>query len=131
MAELYTVLDQNEIDGQGKDVQVTAIEGDADWTKVMIHAPQEVPAGNYDFVYSFQTLSDTTAKDFLTRLVGSVALPEIDFHIDKLSGYSQHMYGFNLSWDGGPFSTTIEMARKGTGFELMCEFAEFSLKRRS
>jgi hypothetical protein len=129
--DFFEVMDKNEMDCQGKNVQVTDISHDADWNKVMTQPAQEVPEGNYDFVYSFQTLSDTTAKDFEVRMVGSVTLPAIDFHIDKLSGYSQHMYGFNLSWDGGPFSLDIEMARKNDTFTLMCEFAEFSLKRRS
>jgi hypothetical protein len=131
MAELYDILDANEIDGQAKDIQVVAISHDAEWTKVLVQPAQELPEGNYDFVYSFQTLSDTTAKDFEVRMTGGVVLPAIDFHIDKLSGYSQHMYGFNLSWDGGPFNLDIEMARKNDTFTMMCEFVEFSLTRRS
>jgi hypothetical protein len=129
--DLYEVLDRNEIDGQGKNIQVTAVDEDPDWTVVMHHPASEVPEGNYNFIYSFQTLSTVTAKDFDVKLVGSVTLPIVDFHIDKLSGYSQHMYGFNLSWDGGPFELDIEMARKNDTFELMCEFAEFSLTRRT
>ena len=131
MADLYQVLDANEADGQAKDIPVTALDEDPDWTVVLRQDPQEVPKGNYNFVYSFQTLSTVTAKDFDVRLTGSITLPIIDFHIDKLSGYSQHMYGFNLSWDGGLFELNIEMARKNDTFELMCEFAEFSLTRRT
>ena len=129
--DLYSVLDMNEMDGQGTNVQVTALDEDPDWTIVMHQPAQEVPKGNYDFVYGFQTLSTVTGKDFDVKVTGSVTLPVIDFHIDKLSGYSQHMYGFNLSWDGGPFSIDIEMARKNDTFELMCEYAQFSLTRRS
>ena len=131
MAELYTILDANEADGQAKNIQVTALDEDPDWTVVLRQDLQDVPEGNYNFVYSFQTLSTATGKDFDVRLTGSVILPAIDFHVDKLSGYSQHMYGFNLSWDGGPFELNIEMARKNDTFELMCEFAEFSITRRT
>jgi len=131
MAELYAILDANEADGQAKNIQITALDEDPDWTVVLRQDPQEVPSGNYNFVFSFQTLSTVTAKDFHYRVAGSVTLPDIDMHIDKLSGYSQHMYGFNLSWDGGPFELSIEMARKNDTFELMCQFAEFSLTRRT
>ena len=84
MAELYDILDANEIDGQAKDIQVTAVKDDIDWTKVLVQPAQELPEGNYDFVYSFQTLSDTTGKDFEVRMTAGVILPAIDFHIDKL-----------------------------------------------
>ena len=131
MAELYVIFDQNEIDHHTKDIQVTALQADDDWTVVLRQDPQELPSGNYNFVFSFQTLSTVTAKDFHYRVTGGVTIPDIDMHIDKLSGYSQHMYGFNLSWDGGLFELNIEMARKNDTFELMCEHAEFSLTRRS
>ena len=129
--EFFDVMNHNEIDGKGENIQVTALQADPDWTVVMNHPVQDIPQGSYNFWYSFQTLSTVTAKDFHYKVTGSITLPDIDMHIDKLSGYSQHMYMFTVSWDGGPFELSIEMARKNDTFELMCEYCEFSLERRS
>ena len=70
--EFYTVLDANEIDGQGKDVDIVAEEGDATWTKVLIHPAQQVPAGNYDFVMSLQATVSSTNNSVVYRVVGDV-----------------------------------------------------------
>jgi len=131
MADLYEILDLNEIDGQGKDTVIDAVDDDTEWTKVMIHPSQNVPAGNYDFAMSYQISYSVTGKSVNVRVAGSVTLAPIEEKIDKEYLVTRGVYFFNLSWDGGPFNVDMEMARKGTGFTAMCDFAEFSLKRRS
>ena len=129
--EFYDVLDANEIDGQGKDTTIDAEEGDVAWTKVMVHPAQEVPAGNYDLSFSYQATFSATNNSILWRAVGSVILDEEELHIDRARPLLRGSYNFNLSWEGGPFNLDIEMARDGTSFTAVCDFAEFSLKRRS
>ena len=129
--EFYAVLDANEIDGQGKDVAILAEEADVDWTKVLIHSAQEVPAGNYDFVMSLQASVDSTNNSVVYRVVGSVTMAEVELHIDRQRPTIREAYFFNMSWDGGLFAVDIEMARDGTSFGATCDFAEFSLRRRS
>jgi len=129
--ELYDVLDANEIDGQGKDVDIIAEEGDATWTKVLIHPAQEVPAGNYDFAISLQATVSSTNNSVVYRIVGDASMDEVELHIDRERPTTREVYFFNLSWEGGPFAMDIEMARSGTSFSANCDFAEFSLRRRS
>ena len=129
--KFYDVLDSNEIDGQGKDTNVSAEEGDTTWTKVMVHPAQDVPAGNYDLSFSYQVTFSATNNSVLWRTVGSVLLDEEELHVDRARPLLRGSYNFNLSWEGGPFELDIEMARDGTSFTAMCDFAEFSLKRRS
>ena len=129
--EFYDVLDANEIDGQGKDVDIVAEEGDATWTKVLIHPAQQVPAGNYDFVMSLQATVSSTNNSVVYRVVGDVTMEEVELHIDRERPTIREAYFFNMSWDGGPFALDIEMARSGTSFSSNCDFAEFSLRRRS
>ncbi len=129
--EFYNVLDNNEIDGQGKDVEILAEEANTEWTKVMIHPAQEVPEGNYDLSFSYQITFDSTNNSVLWRVVGSVIMAEEELHVDRERPLLRGSYNFNLSWNGGPFNLDIEMARSGTSFAAMCDFAEFSLKRRS
>ena len=129
--EFYNILDENEIDGQGKDTTITAEESDVTWTKVMVHPAQEVPAGNYDLSFSYQATFSATNNSILWRVIGSVALGEEELHIDRARPLLRGSYNFNLSWEGGPFNLDIEMARDGTSFTAVCDFAEFSLKRRS
>ena len=127
----YDVLDENEIDGQGKDVPILAEFADVYWTVAMVHPAQELPAGNYNFLMTWQALASIKNNTFYYRVNGSVVLPAIDFLVSSNSGRVQHSYGFNLSWDGGPFNLDIEFARDGTGFDLDVEFCEFSVARRS
>ena len=129
--EFYAVLDANEIDGQGKDTDIVAEEADVAWTKVLIHPAQEVPAGNYDFVMSLQASVSSTNNSVVYRVVGSVVMAEVELHIDRERPTIRESYFFNLSWEGGPFAVDIEMARDGTSFTASCDFAEFSLRRRS
>ena len=129
--EFYDVLDANEIDGHGKDVDIVAEEGDATWTKVLVHPAQEVPAGNYDFVMSLQATVSSTNNSVVYRVVGDVTMEEVELHIDRERPTIREAYFFNMSWDGGPFALDIEMARSGTSFSANCDFAEFSVKRRS
>ncbi len=129
--EFYAVLDANEIDGQGKDVDIVAEEGEATWTKVLVHPAQEVPAGNYDFVMSLQATVSSTNNSVVYRVVGSVVMEEVELHIDRERPTIREAYFFNMSWDGGLFNVDIEMARDGTSFAANCDFAEFSLRRRS
>ena len=129
--EFYTVLDANEIDGQGKDVDIVAEEGEAAWTKVLVHPAQEVPAGNYDFVMSLQATVSSTNNSVVYRVVGSVVMEEVELHIDRERPTIREAYFLNMSWDGGLFNVDIEMARDGTSFAANCDFAEFSLRRRS
>ncbi len=131
MAELYTVLDENEIDGQGKDIPILAIFTDTDWTVAMNHPAQELPAGNYNFLITWQTLASTKNNTFFYRVNGSITLPAIDYFVATNSGRTQHSYGFNLSWEGGPFNLDIEFSRDDATFDLMAEFCEFSIARRS
>ena len=127
MAELYAILDENEIDGQNKDQEVFDID-----TAVLTHLPQELPAGNYDFAYSYQVTTDTGNKDFFMSMLGSITLTEMDVHIAKSgAGAFRDTYFFNLSWEGGPFDIQMIMRKKDTSFNLICDFAEFSLSRRS
>jgi len=127
MAELYTILDDNEIDGQDKDNEVYEID-----TAVLTHTDQELPAGNYDFAYSYQVTSDTGNKDFDMSLLGSVVLVPMTVHLAKSgAGAYRDTYFFNLSWDGGLFNLQMVMKKADTSFSLMCDFAEFSVKRRS
>ena len=129
--ELYDILDMNEIDGQAKDTDITALDEDTDWTVVLHHDPQELPAGDYDFALSFQcTLSDTN-NSIEYRCAGSVILDPEELHVDRTQPIARHTYWFNLSWDGGPFTLDIEMSRKNNSFTAVCDFAEFSVKRRS
>ena len=129
--DFYAVLDANEIDGQGKDVDIVAEEGDATWTKVLIHPAQQVPAGNYDFVMSLQATVSSTNNSVVYRVVGDVTMEEVELHIDRERPTTREAYFFNMSWDGGLFAVDIEMARDGTSFAANCDFAEFSLRRRS
>ena len=131
MAELYEILDSNEIDGQGKNVPILALEGDVDWTVAMNHPAQELPEGNYNFLMTWQTLASTKNNTFFYRVNGSITLPAIDYFVATNSGRTQHSYGFNLSWEGGPFNLDIEFARDGATFDLEAEFCEFSISRRS
>ena len=125
--ELYAILDENEIDGQGKDVIVLDTA-----TVVLDHPTQNVPAGNYDFSYSYQVTTDTGNKDFYMSLEGSVVLADMDVHLAKNNaGAYRDAYFFNLSWEGGPFDLQMVMRKKDTSFDLSCDFAEFSMKRRS
>ncbi len=125
--ELYDILDANEIDGQDKDNEVFEID-----TAVLTHPAQELPAGNYDFAYSYQVTSDTGNKDFDMSLFGSVVLVPMTVHLTKSgAGAYRDTYFFNLSWVGGPFDLQMVMKKKDTSFNLMCDFAEFSVKRRS
>ena len=129
--ELYDILDQNEIDGQNKTISIDALDEDADWTPVLIHDPQELPAGNYDFMISFQVTVSETGKSIEYRTIGSVNLGEEEVHVENVQPIKRHMYWFNLSWDGGPFSLQIEMSRKNSSFTAICDFVEFSVTRRS
>ena len=129
--KFYDVLDANEIDGQGKDTDILAEEGDATWTKVLVHPAQQVPAGNYDFVMSLQATVSSTNNSVVYRVVGDVTMEEVELHIDRERPTTREAYFFNMSWDGGPFAMDIEMARSGTSFSANCDFAEFSLRRRS
>ena len=125
--ELYDILDSNEIDGQGKDT--TVLETD---TVVLDHPAQDLPAGNYDFTYSYQVTSDTGNKNFDMSLIGSVAVVPMVIHLAKAgAGAYRDAYFFNLSWDGGLFDLQMVMKKENTSFNLMCDFAEFSAKRRS
>jgi len=129
--ELYDVLDANEIDGQGKDVDILAVESDTTWTSAMSHPAQELPEGNYNFLITWQTLASTKNNTFFYRVNGSITLPAIDYFVATNSGRTQHAYGFNLSWEGGLFNLDIEFARDDATFDLMAEFCEFSITRRS
>ena len=131
MPEFYDVLDANEIDGQGSDVEILALEEAVDWTKVMIHPAQELPAGNYDFALSFQVQFSTTNHSIYYRTVGSVILDEEEIHVDRDRPLTRGTYFFNLSWDGGPFNLDIEMSKDGTNYTVLCQHAEFSVKRRT
>ena len=131
MIEFYDVMDQNEIDGQDKDTEILALDEDTDWTVVLHNDPQELPQGNYDFAISFQcTLSDTN-NSIEYRVGGSVVLDPEELHVDRVQPIARHTYWFNMSWDGGPFSLDIEMSRKNDLFTAMCDYVEFSVKRRS
>ncbi len=131
MIEFYEVLDLNEIDGQGRDTPIDALDEDPDWTVVLHNDPQELPEGNYDFALSFQaTLSDTN-NSIAYRVVGSITLDPEELHVDRTQPIARHTYWFNLSWDGGLFNIDIEMSRKNSGFTAVCDYAEFSVKRRS
>ncbi len=129
--EFYSVLDLNEIDGQGKDTTISAEENNTSWTKVMIHSPQEVPAGQYLFAVSMQITFSATNNSILWRTAGSIILDEEELHIDRARPLLRHTYFFNLSWDGGLFNIDIEMARDGTSFSAVADYAEFVLTRRT
>jgi hypothetical protein len=129
--ELYDILDDNEIDGQGKDVPILAIDTDIEWNAAMTHPAQNLPAGNYNFLMTWQALASTKNNTFFYRVNGSIILPEVDFYIVSNSGRVQHSYGFNLSWEGGLFDLSIEFARDDATFDLDVEFCEFSVSRRS
>ena len=129
--KFYDVLDANEIDGQGKDVIILAIDTDTEWNSAMNHPAQELPEGNYNFLMTWQTIASTKNNTFFYRVNGSITLPEIDYFVSTNSGRTQHSYGFNLSWEGGPFNLDIEFARDDTTFDLTVEFCEFSITRRS
>ena len=131
MPDFYEVMDINEIDGQGSDVSISAEKGDVGWTKVLSHLAQELPEGNYDFSLSFQVSLSATNNSILYRTVGSVSLGAEEIKIDRNSPLARHTYFFNLSWEGGLFNLDIEMARDGTSFTAIADFAEFSVKRRS
>ena len=129
--EFYDVLDANEIDGQGKDTVIDAVETDIEWSKVMIHPAQEVPAGDYVLAMSMQVSFSATNNSILWRAVGAVALNEEELHLDKTRLLIRHTYFFNLSWDGGLFAFDMEMARANTSFTATADYAEFTLTRRS
>ena len=129
--DFYDVLDQNEIDGQGKDTPILSEEGDASWYKVMIHPPQHVPAGEYVLAFSYQVTVSATNNSVLWRTVGSVVLDEEELHIDRERPILRGTYFFNLSWAGGDFNLDMEMSRDGTSFTADCDYAEFLLTRRS
>ena len=129
--EFYAILDANEIDGQGKDVIIDAEEGDVAWTKVVAHPAQEVPAGEYVFAVSMQSTLSSTNNSALWRVAGSVVLDEEELHVDRARPLIRHTYFFNLSWEGGPFNIDIEMARDGTSFTALSDYAEFVLSRRT
>ncbi len=129
--EFYNVLDNNEIDGQGKDVEILAEEADVEWSKVMVHPAQEVPAGDYVFAVSMQCTLSVTNNSILWRTAGSVILGEEELHVDRQRPLLRHTYFFNLSWEGGPFNVDIEMAKDGTSFAAIADFAEFVLTRRT
>ena len=132
--DFYAVLDINEIDGNAKDVQIDAHNGngapDGDWNDVINHT-QFLPAGDYLFTYDFQVQSTAPNKNFFVRAIESVELPILRFHIERDSGHYQHYYGFPISWDGGDFTFHLQMARNSTDFELMCQFSDFTMTRRS
>ncbi len=131
MAEFYAIMDENEIDGQGKDVDILAVESDTTWTSAMTHPAQTLPAGNYNFLMTWQTLASNKNNTFYYRVNGSITLPIIDYFVATNSGRHQHSYGFNLSWDGGPFELDIDFAKDDNTFDLIAEYCEFSLTRRS
>ncbi len=120
-------MDENEVDGQEKDTTVLNTD-----TIVLNHLAQEVPAGNYTFAYSYQVTSDTGNKDFTVGLTGSVAIDPMGVHLARTdAGAFRDAYFFNLSWEGGPFNLDMVMAKKDNTFDLVCDFAEFTLTRRS
>ncbi len=131
MAELYEILDTNEIDGQGANTTITALQGDSVWTSGMHHPAQELPAGNYNFLLTWQTIASSKNNTFFYKVTGSILLPEMDYFVATNSGRHQHSYGFNLSWDGGPFTLDIDFAKDDNTFDLIAEYCEFSLTRRS
>ncbi|RKX64579.1 MAG: hypothetical protein DRP42_06140 [Tenericutes bacterium] len=131
MTDFYNVLDQNEIDGQGADTPILSEEADVAWDKVMIHPPQDVPEGEYIIAFSYQVSLSATNNSILWRAVGSVLLDEEEVHVDNQRPLVRGTYFFNLSWPGGQFLLDMEMARAGTSFTANCDYAEFTLTRRS
>jgi hypothetical protein len=131
MPELYDIFDANEIDGQDRDTDIIALDEHTEWTKVLSSSGEDLPEGNYDFAISFQATLSETNKSIEYRVAGSVTLDAEELHVDKVQPIVRHTYWFNLSWDGGIFNVDIEMSRKNDTFTAVCDFAEFSVTRRS
>ena len=77
MTELYTILDQNEIDGSSKDVEIVTHghpDDETTWTDVLTHT-QFVPAGEYQFLLDWMSQLPTAKADGLVPGATDNVLP--------------------------------------------------------
>jgi hypothetical protein len=135
MPELYQVLDENEIDGSVKDVEIVT-HGDQDdettWTDILTHN-QFVPKGEYRFDVDFMIEVHTT-EEYYWRITGDVYMPPTEIKTERQSGRYYFGYGFPYSWENdGDFTITLQFKAKdaagiGNGF---VRYADFTLTRRS
>ena len=130
MIELYDIMNGNEIDFSSSDITVTADDSDPNWTAVLTNPPQNVPAGDYLFTFDFMTESSDNNPYFI-RLNGGVQIDAFEMKSLAADGTQLFAYHFPLSWDGGDFSLSIEMAKKTAGWTLLCKYCDFTLTRRS
>ena len=135
MAELYAILDQNEIDGSVKNVEITthgAADDETSWTTILTHT-QFVPAGEYGFAIDFLAEVHTN-EEYFWRCIGDVELPVIEEKTLRQSGIIMRYYGFPYSWPSdGDFTVTLQFKAKdaaGLG-DAWVRYADFTLTRRS
>jgi len=134
MAELYTILDQNEIDGSAKDVEIIthgAPDDDATWTDILTHT-QFVPAGEYSFAVDW-VLEGSTNDEFYWRIIGSIDFPVVEVKTERHEGRMMFAYAFPYSWPtDGDFTLTIQFkAKDAAGLPAWVRFVDFMLTRRS
>jgi hypothetical protein len=135
MTELYTILDQNEIDGSSKDVEIVT-NGNPDdettWTDVLTHT-QFVPAGEYQFLIDWM-IEVHQNEEYYWRMTGSVDLPVTEVKTERQSGRYYFQYGFPYSWPfDGDFELTLQFkAKDAAGLsDAWVRYADFTLTRRS
>ena len=138
MAELYNVLDQNEIDGGARDVEITTNGSPDDentWTDILVDT-QSLPLGNYTFAFSFM-MEVHTNEEYYWRLIPESGdgpeLPYTEVKTERQSGRYYFQYGFIYSWDGGDFNFRFQAKAKdsaGLG-NAFVKYLDYSMQRRS
>ena len=136
--ELYDVLDQNEIDGSAKDIEITtsgAPDDDATWTTILQHT-QELPTGEYGFFFDWM-IEVHTGEEYYWEVVpdsgNGVELPVTEIKTERQSGRYYFAYGFPMSWPGGDFEFNLKFKAKdaaGLG-NAFVRYADFTMTRRS
>jgi len=135
MAELYNILDQNEIDGSSKDVEIVT-NGNPDdentWTDILTHT-QFIPAGEYQFLIDWMVEVHTN-EEYYWRTTGDIQLRVTEIKTERQSGRYYFQYGFPYSWPtDGDFEFTLQFkAKDAAGLpDAWVRYADFTLTRRS
>ena len=139
MAELYDILDANEIDGSAKDVEIVthgAPDDTATWTDILNHT-QYLPEGEYGFAMDFM-IEVHQNEEYYWEVIPEgtnegVELPVTEVKTERKSGRYYFTYAFPLSWDGGDFTFHLKFKAKdaaGVGGAFV-KYADFTMTRRS
>jgi hypothetical protein len=136
--ELYDILNQNEIDGSAKDVEITTHGNHDDedsWTDVLVDA-QELPVGDYSFLFSFM-MEVHPNEEYYWRIIPASGdgpeLPYSELKTEKQSGRTYLTYAFIYSWDGGTFNYRFQVKAKDTAGvgNAWVRYMDYSMQRRT